>query len=103
MERLPAEKPRHKSPKPDTPPTRIRVAADNEFLLMPALELEPVARSPGDVGAIAILGDNTLPAAPACSPKIGLAVPLTMLGKLQRIPKLESAAQYFFSVLKRDP
>src|SRR6202035_4340074 len=51
-------------PETDSAPARLRIPADDEFLLFDALEFQPIARSPGDVCAVSVLCDHALPSVP---------------------------------------
>src|SRR5207249_3212385 len=63
----------------------IGVAANHEFLFIDALELQPVSRPPRGIDAVAILGDDSLPAFSARFAIIGLSAGLPVLAKAKRI------------------
>src|SRR5439155_21069613 len=84
------------------PPSRTPVTADNELLLLHTLEFQPVARPSGDVHAVAIFCDDTLPAFLARLSIVGFALRLPVLREPQRIPELERLPQHFLPVSERD-
>jgi hypothetical protein len=69
---------------PGAGPARVGEAADDEFLAVLALELQPVPGPAGAVGRAGALGDDALPAAGARLAEIGLAVGVFVLGEAQR-------------------
>src|SRR5262249_45293871 len=62
---------------------RIRVAADDQLLLPRALQLQPVPRATRGVRRIGALGDQALPARPACLGEATLRVAAPRFAHLQ--------------------
>src|SRR5258707_12402570 len=60
-------------------PSRVRVTANDELLLLSAFEFEPIARSLGDVHAVPIFRDDTLLSPLARLSVIGLTFTLAAL------------------------
>src|ERR1700730_11094396 len=84
-------------------PMRLSVAGDDEFLLFTAFEFQPVARSPGDVNAVAVLCDHPLPSFATRLAIVVLSLRLPMFGELQRTFEFKCIPKELFSVSKRGP
>src|ERR1051326_516741 len=80
----------------------IGVADDDEFLLVDALELLPVARAPGYVAGVAVIGDDALPVAAAGFGKVAFAVGGAMGGVSEAAVECERALQELLAVAERN-
>src|SRR5206468_1446793 len=71
----------------------IGEATHHELLLVHALELQPVGRTPVHVGTVGPLGDDPLPSLPVRLPVEALPFGLPMLGEPHRIPERQQPAE----------
>src|SRR5262245_8577664 len=83
-------------------PSWIRVSADHELLFLPALDLEPIARPPGDVRAGPVFCDDPLPSVPAGLSKVSFSLSLAMFGEPQRTLEVEGSSKNFLPIPESD-
>ena len=78
------------------------MTADDELLLMAALEFEPIARPPGYIRAVPVLCDYALPSIATRLSIIGFALCLAMFREPQRTLKVEGVAKHLLAVPERN-
>ena len=82
-------------------PFGIGVADNDEFLLLHALEFQPVARPARHIQGLGIFCDHTFPSKAARVTVVGLSLGVAVAGESERVAKLERPAKEFFTMSER--
>ena len=76
---------------------RIGVPGDHEFLLVEAFELQPVARSRGEIRTVGVLGNDPFPTFAASFAEVSFAFGFALFREAQRVLEVQRLRQQFLA------